>query len=210
MSIALVFAVVMLAFNLLSFVFLIAYLLFWKRMRVWFNEKAGVDFMQENRVGPDQKRIIIVGAAFAVVLVILNICGFDDWATKIGGFAFVAAAAWSFVRYRRLIPTMGERAARWSSIFHFGANITVVAIVVSLSAFAIMLFVGIMLMGKISDFATGSMSTGSSGDSFIKGVGKVTDMGEEVTVDQHSDGTFRDFHGNEYRENQDGSLHRRV
>lgn len=206
------FAVVTISTIIINFTgiaFFVSYIFFWKRMRAWFNKKAGVDFMPQKRIGRDLRPIVIAGGVFSVIVIIVNIFGTEDMANKIGFIAMMGLIAWSVARYRKLKPVIGGQAAKWAAIFHFGSSLIILGLTITIAVFAAMICIAILLFSAISDYATDSMSPKSSYSNPIKGVGKMTEWGEKVTADQHADGTFRDFHGREYRENSDGTLRKK-
>lgn len=196
--------------NAILLVFLLLYVFKWDKMRAWFNKKAGIDFMQQDRLEADQVKMLLVGLAIGVLIALCNIFSFDSLVGKLEAISFVGVLIWAIVKYRQEKGRLGGRGALWCAIFNFLVNTTVVSLAVFLSYMAIFLFVVMLLFGGISSASLSSMmGSGSSSTGPTNGILGKTEDGDDVVLEKTGDNSYRDEYGKGYSKNLDGSYYRK-
>lgn len=197
-------------FNAISLVFAICYAFSWDKMREWFNKKAGINFMQKERLETEQGFMLMVGIAIGVLIAIFNMISLDAWVLGLESISFTAVFIWGVIKFVKEKSRLGKKAAFWSAMFNFLANITVVSFSVYLSYIAICLFVVMLLFGGITKASLSPISTSSSNSQELKsGIHGKSEDGDDLVLEDRGNNHFRDQHGRDYGRNLDGSYFER-
>lgn len=158
-------------------VFMIFYLFFWKRLRRWFNKKAGVDFMPQRRLETPQYYAILGGGALGLVFFILSMIGKDtDIISTILNIAFVG---WLIIICIKIQKEKNKKQAFYVSLYLLLSCMAILCLAALIGGFAIAACIILFLVDKFWDYGMESLHGQPTGDnSFIDDSGRRIECGQ--------------------------------
>lgn len=166
--------VIMIVFYCIASVFIISYLFFWEKMKMWFNKKAGAEFMPEKRIERPQLIAGVIGVILAVVIAIAGATGVSAESLAqltpmsiILGVIQWGGLIWFVIycrkTYRQKVANMGKQGARWSTIYLLCSCTTIVMLSVMLSTYVMMVYAALFIFDKGWNFSFSNTKGNSSG-----------------------------------------------
>ena len=148
-----------------STIFIVCYIFFFKKLKRWFNKKAGVDFMPESRIEKPQ----IIAAAAGVIFIVVSIFSAKTAENILSPLASVVLVAGAIYTYFTLKKESGKRLAFYVAAYYFLSCMTVFVIAAFVGGWVIAIYVLLFVLDKGYDFASDSMHGSASSDGSAQG-----------------------------------------
>lgn len=154
-----------------ALVFAVCYAFFWGKTRLWFNRKAGSDFMPAKRIERPQSIAAAIGVVLLVVHAIADQIPTGEGVsvtkmllTNLSTLVILAFLFYTVKRYRDRSQIVGAQQARWEALYLFLSCMTIFAVAAMAIALFIMLLAVIFLMDKGFDFTHKNLHAGATSD----------------------------------------------
>ena len=187
-------------------IFLVCYAFCWQWLRRWFNKRAGVDFMPENRVDRPQSLAAAVGIGILVIMFILSLFGESSRFESYVSYAVIIVGVWYSVRYysdcKKIVDA---KAAKWMLIYMMLSCFSIMITAIIVGSWALILFVIIGAL-SVSGSSNGSSNNSSSSDDVNQYM--VDDSGIDRKVKELGFGRYEDQNGHIFKRGDDGRISR--
>ncbi len=160
--IAFAFTAVVMTLLLSFLLFVVMFTFKFDALRGWFNRKAGMPVVNENRLGKHLLRFVLFFALVAVSALMLS--SYPD--TTI--FVIVAMLIYCIVRVRMRVVALGSRKAAWLEVIYILFSGYAIIFLCTLCFWAVIIFFGIKLLtGLLTESGSSSGNSGYSCSSCI-------------------------------------------